>query len=145
MEHHISKAKKKGFELTESTTIKEVVKIDTIRDVLTNDIIRLDTMYRTITEVRQMPIYIRLTRNERRALRDSMQHVENVHKLENKRLKDSLNVMRRVNRNDNRTEVKVEKVVNRKSRWWLWLLIGVGLGVFRKKLLTIALRLIKLL
>ena len=57
-------------------------------------------------------------------------------RFDNKRFKDSLNVVRRMYKDSVRTVVKTEKIKGKtevkvqrvKSRWWLWLIIGFALA-----------------
>ena len=144
MEHHILKAEKKGYRCDKEIIERTTKHIDTIRDVLTNEVVRIDTMYQTEVETRYISRYINLTRRQRKAIQDSMKHVENVLKLENARLKDSLRRAGRTNRvearQDNRTDRTNARQENRTERtkyrrlWWLWMLAGAvsGIIIYRK-------------
>jgi hypothetical protein len=136
MEHHLQKAERKGYRCDKETIERTVIKLDTIRDHTTHEVIRVDTLYTTEVETRYLSRYISLTRQQRKAIQDSMRHVENMLKLENSILKRELTLANRVDRRENRTdrvELRVQKAIekfqNRKrgGRWRLFF-IGVLVG-----------------
>ena len=55
-------------------------------------------------------------------------------KVENKAMIDSL----RQELKNTKENTKVKRIENRKSKWWLWLLIGFGLGILSRFLLSFA-------
>jgi hypothetical protein len=135
MEHHLTKAERKGYRCDKETIERTVIKLDTIRDHTTHEIIRVDTLYQTETETRYLSRYISLTRQQRKAIQDSMRHVENMLKLENSILKRELTLANRVDRRENRTdrvELRVQKAIekfqNRKRGGLRWFFIGVIVG-----------------
>lgn len=138
VDYHVRKAKNKGFRCSETTIVKRVPYFDTIRDEITNEIIRVDTMYVNKTKVVKQPVYLRMSRQERIALRDSMRHIESSLRLENARLRDSLRRVERTNRIEARQENRTERQENRQqgrtsrqwSRWWFALIIGLVVGRF---------------
>lgn len=113
---HFEKAQSKGLTLETTIETRTIQKIDTIRDVLTNEILRIDTLYQTVTETRTEPRFISLTRQERKAILDSLKHVENMYKLENARLKRELRHMTKVNRHEKKTERVFKRQEQRTER-----------------------------
>lgn len=125
-----------------------IYKYITERDTVTNTLRVTDSIPYEVEKVKT----IRLTRQERKALKDSMRHVQRMYKLRLNSLEDSLNHVERMyelkidsleselkhatkqNRQNQRTarneddnETKQVKAQNKRS-WWL-LFVGMGVGV----------------
>jgi hypothetical protein len=119
---HVKKAVKKGW-----TPQKEVVEVERLelihtRDSITNEIIRVDTIRtketRTIFQDRP------LLRYETRLIRDTIRIKE---KADTKQLEARL-------RHEYKKAIDSIKAEKKRSKWWLWLLIGLGAGIFRKNI-----------
>jgi hypothetical protein len=137
MEHHLTKAENKGYRCDKETIERTVIKLDTIRDDTTHEIVRVDTLYTTETETRYLSRYISLTRQQRKAIQDSMRHVERMKDRQLDSLRRELTLANRVDRRSNATdkvELRVKKAIekfrNRKpgGRWRLFF-FGVIVGV----------------
>lgn len=79
---HFEIAQRKGLVLQSDTIVTETIRYDTIRDTETNEIIRIDTLTVRTTETRKQPVFVNMSRQERKAMQDSMRHVERVLKSE---------------------------------------------------------------
>lgn len=135
MEHHLTKAERKGYRCDKKTIERTVIKLDTIRDHTTHEILRVDTLYTTEVETRYLSRYISLTRQQRKAIQDSMRHVERMKDRQLDSLRRELTLANRVDRRDNRTdrvELRVQKAIekfqNRKRGGLRWFFIGVLVG-----------------
>ena len=113
---HFEKAQSKGLTLETTIETRTIQKIDTIRDVMTNEILRIDTLYQTVTETRTEPRFISLTRQERKAILDSLKHVENMYKLENARLKREIALLNKLNKRENKTERVIKRQEEKTER-----------------------------
>lgn len=139
--YHLEKAKKKGAKI-ETQIVKEyVTRTDTITDTLTNTkeirVTIIDTVEKEINSIRYVP----LTRQQRKALKDSMDHEIKKQRLELKALTNELNNERRINRDNNRKSNRSEKNAVKMEQakhfpWWIWFLIGFSthfsIGFIRK-------------
>jgi hypothetical protein len=150
---HVKKAIKKGWSPEKETIEVERLELIHTRDSITNEIIRTDTirLKETRTIFQDRPI----TRQERLMYKDSIKHIEQLHKNELKEVKAEARKLiklaqiesKRLETEFNATikqlqlEVKIAKHENKRSKWWLWMLIGGALVYFRKYLF----KLIKLL
>jgi len=153
MEHHLTKAENKGYRCDKETIERTVIKLDTIRDHTTREVIRVDTLYTTETETRYLSRYISLTRQQRKAIQDSMRHVERMKDRQLDSLRRELTLANRVDRRDNRTdrvELRVQKAIekfqNRKRGGLRWFVIGAIFGAVafwqRKNILKMVRKLI---
>jgi hypothetical protein len=136
MEHHLTRAENKGYRCDKKTIERTVVKLDTIRDHTTREIVRVDTLYQTETETRYLSRYISLTRQQRKAIQDSMRHVERMKDRQLDSLRRELTLANRVDRRGNATdkvELRVKKAIekfqNRKRGGLRWFIFGVIVGV----------------
>jgi hypothetical protein len=119
---HVKKAVKKGW-----TPQKEVVEVERLelihtRDSITHEIIRVDTVRtketRTIYQDRP------LLRYETRLIRDTVRIIE---KADTRQIEAHL-------RHEYRKAIDSIKAEKKRSKWWVWLLIGLGAGIFRKNI-----------
>lgn len=127
----------------------------TQRDTVTNTLKVVDSIPYPVEKIKE----VRLTRQERKALKDSMRHVERMYRLMARTLEDSLKHVEsmyeykldsleaalkhetrqnrsnnRLARNENRNETQ-QKRIEKRNNWWFWLLLGVVLGVIGKYIL----------
>ena len=153
MEHHLTKAENKGYRCDKQTIERTVIKLDTIRDHITREVIRVDTLYQTETETRYLSRYISLTRQQRKAIQDSMKHVERMKDRQLDSLRRELTLANRVDRRGNATdkvELRVKKAIekfqNRKrgGLWWymIWFVLGVVTHWQRKNIFKLVRKLL---
>jgi hypothetical protein len=119
---HVKKAVKKGW-----TPQKEVVEVERLelihtRDSITNEIIRVDTL--RLKETRTIYQDRPLLRYETRLIRDTIRIKE---KADTRQIEAHL-------RHEYRKAIDTIKAEKKRSKWWAWLLIGLGAGVFRKNI-----------
>jgi hypothetical protein len=119
---HVKKAVKKGW-----TPQKEVVEVERLelihtRDSITNEIIRVDTL--RLKETRTIYQDRPLLRYETRLIRDTVRIRE---KADTRQIEAYL-------RHEYRKAIDTIKAEKKRSKWWLFLLIGLGLGIFRKNI-----------
>ena len=126
--YHVKKAIKKGWTPEKETIEVERLELIHTRDTITNEIIHTDTIRtketRTIFQDRP------LLRYETKLIRDTVRITE---KANTARLKQSI-----------KKDIQSVKIEKKRSKWWLWLLIGLAVGVFRKQLFQIAKKVITL-
>jgi hypothetical protein len=119
---HVKKAVKKGYTPEKETIEVERLELIHTRDSITNEIIRVDTIRtketRTIYQDRP------LLRYETRLIRDTIRIRE---KADTRQIEAHL-------RHEYRKAIDTIKAEKKRSKWWLWLLIGLGAGIFRKNI-----------
>ena len=115
---HVKKAIKKGWTPEKETITKRTFQLLPIYDTITNEVIRVDTIHeletRTIYQDRP------LLRYETRLIRDTVRIIQRAET--------------RQTQAESKAEVKVAKQENKRSKWWLYMLIGGALVYFRKYL-----------
>jgi hypothetical protein len=115
---HVKKAIKKGWTPEKETITKRTFQLLPIYDTITNDVVRVDTIHeletRTIYQDRP------LLRYETRLIRDTVRIIQRAETRQTKA--------------QSKAEVKVAKQENKRSKWWLYMLIGGALVYFRKYL-----------
>ena len=115
---HVKKAIKKGWTPEKETITKRTFKLLPIHDTITNEVIRIDTIHeletRTIYQDRP------LLRYETRLIRDTVRIIQRAET--------------RQTQAESKAKVKVAKHENKRSLWWLYMLIGGALVYFRKYL-----------
>ena len=115
---HVKKAIKKGWTPEKETITKRTFKLLPIHDTITNEVIRVDTIHeietRTIYQDRP------LLRYETRLIRDTVRIIQRAET--------------RQTQAESKAKVKVAKQENKRSKWWLYMLIGGALVYFRKYL-----------
>ena len=123
-------------------------KFDTVREVLQGGekvitVVRKDTFYITKTHIET--VYEKCNdRTERikakfdyKTERDSLETILKLERENTKQKRDSGQQVVRINNSDNKKEIKQTRIENR-SKWWLWLLIGLILGFFvHRNLITV--------
>ena len=116
--YHVKKAVKKGWTPEKETVTTRTFKLLPIHDTITNEVVRVDTIHeletRTIFQDRP------LLRYETRLIRDTIRITE---KANTSRLKHSI-----------KKDIQSIKSEKKRSKWWLWMLIGGALVYFRKYL-----------
>lgn len=122
---HIEIAKRKGAVITPDTVWQYLYSTDTVYNNITNTyetkhIIR-DSFPYTITNT----ITSGITRQERKAMQDMFDHLEQMMKLQNDSLKMKLKSEDKQNKQDNKTERVETRKENKKSPW-IWV-IAAGL------------------
>lgn len=130
MEHHLGKAIKKGYKPKKEEIIKETIKLVEVRDTITDEILRVDTIREIETTTRYEKVY--LSRQERKMYRDSLDHVVKTYKLEISRFKDELTHEKELAKVQVQKDIKVAKNENKRTSWLFWLILGIVLGVCRK-------------
>ena len=115
---HVKKAIKKGWTPEKETITKRTFKLLPIHDTITNEVLRVDTIHeletRTIYQDRP------LLRYETRLIRDTVRIIQRAET--------------RQTQAESKAKVKVSKQENKRSKWWLYMLIGGALVYFRKYL-----------
>ena len=115
---HVKKAIKKGWTPEKETITKRTFQLLPIYDTITNDVVRVATIHeletRTIYQDRP------LLRYETRLIRDTVRIIQRAET--------------RQTQAESKAEVKVAKQENKRSKWWLYMLIGGALVYFRKYL-----------
>ena len=115
---HVKKAIKKGWTPEKETITNRTFKLIAIHDTITNEVIRVDTIHeletRTIYQDRP------LLRYETRLIRDTVRIIQRAET--------------RQTQAESKAKVKVAKHENKRSKWWLYMLIGGALVYFRKYL-----------
>ena len=129
MQKHKLKAEQKGAKFEKETEYKYIFETDTITDTLTNEVEIIKRVVDSIPYEREKLIYVPLSRQERKALKDSMNHELKKAKLELSALKSELNNERKINKDNNRKANRSEKNAVKMERakhyaWWVWFLIG---------------------
>jgi PBP1b-binding outer membrane lipoprotein LpoB len=123
---HVKKAVKKGYNPQKEVVEVERFELIHIIDSITNEIIRVDTIRtketRTIYQDRP------LLRYETRLIRDTVRIVTRAETAQKQ--------------SEDKKAIKTTKIENKRSKWWLWLLIGLGAGVFRKNIWRLVRKLI---
>ena len=127
---HVKKAVKKGYTPEKETIEVERLELIHTRDSITNEIIRVDTLRtketRTIYQDRP------LLRYETRLIRDTIRIKEKA---------DTRQIEARL-RHEYKKAIDTIKAEKKRSKWWLWLLIGLGAGIFRKQIWQIIRKLV---
>jgi hypothetical protein len=119
---HVKKAVKKGWTPEKETIEVERLELIHTRDSITNEIIRVDTI--RLKETRTIYQDRPLMRYETRLIRDTVRIRE---KADIKQIEAYL-------RHEYKKAIDTIKAENKRSKWWVWLLIGLGLGIFRKNI-----------
>lgn len=125
--HHLNKAIKKDPTILHNQTIVDTVqitKIDSIPYIL-NDTIRyklIERIYDTIINREYKYITAPITRQERRLN----------YKLEKQAEKNSLKLDKLLARLEKRTKNVTTRQENKSSKWWVFLLIGLVVGILTR-------------
>jgi hypothetical protein len=130
MDHHLGKAIKKGYKPKKEEIVKETIKLVEVRDTITDEVLRVDTIREIETTTRYEKVY--LSRQERKMYKDSLKHIVNKHKLQIGYFKDELAHQKSLAKVQAQKDVKVAKIENKRTSWLFWLILGIVLGVCRK-------------
>ena len=127
---HVKKAVKKGWTPEKETIEVERLELIHTRDSITNEIIRVDTIRtketRTIYQDRP------LLRYETRLIRDTIRIKE---KANTRQIEAHL-------KHEYKKAIDTIKAKKKRCKWWVWLLIGLGAGIFRKNIWQIIRKLV---
>ena len=123
---HVKKAVKKGWTPEKETIEVERLELIHTRDSITNEIIRVDTL--RLKETRTIYQDRPLLRYETRLIRDTVRIVTRAETAQK--------------RSEDRKVIKTTRAENKRSKWWVWLLIGLGAGIFRKNIWQIIRKLV---
>jgi hypothetical protein len=119
---HVKKAVKKGWTPEKETIEVERLELIHTRDSITNEIIRVDTL--RLKETRTIYQDRPLLRYETRLIRDTVRIRE---KADTRQIEAHL-------RHEYKKAIDIIKAKKKRCKWWLWLLIGLGAGIFRKNI-----------
>jgi hypothetical protein len=119
---HVKKAVKKGWTPEKETIEVERLELIHTRDSITNEIIRVDTI--RLKETRTIYQDRPLLRYETRLIRDTVRIRE---KADTRQIEAHL-------KHEYKKAIYTIKAENKRCKWWVWLLIGLGAGVFRKNI-----------
>lgn len=111
---HVKKAVKKGWTPEKETITNRTFKLLPIHDTITNEVLRVDTIH----EIETRTIY-----QDRPLLR-----------YETRLIRDTVRIIQRAETRQAKADVKIAKHENKRSLWWLYMLIGGALVYFRKYL-----------
>ena len=118
---HVKKAIKKGWSPEKETIEVERLELIHVTDSITNEVIRVDTIRtketRTIYQDRP------LLRYETRLIRDTVRIVTRAETAQKQ--------------SEDKKVIKTTRAENKRSKWWVWLLIGLGAGIFHKQIFQI--------
>lgn len=114
---HLDKAIKKGAKQQTDTAYQYIYDTDTIYNEVTKTFEVVRTKTDSIPYAVTTYITSPLTRRELKAYRDSLKHERTLYK-------DSLRSALKTKRIEYKTKVKIERT---KSRWWVWVLVGMGI------------------
>ena len=130
--YHVKKAVKKGWTPEKETIEVERLELIHTRDTITNEIIHTDTIRtkETKTIFQDRP----LLRYETKLIRDTIRIKE---KYDTKQIQAHLT-------REYKKAIDTIKAEKKRSKWWLWLLIGLAVGVFRKNIWQIVRKLLPL-
>ena len=82
---------------------------------------------------------IKKAKIERRVIKDSIRFVYKTRIIEKVRFKDSIRWTTKQIKSENKKETKITRIENKRSLWWVWMLIGsfitIILGILIKRLL----------
>lgn len=135
MDHHLGKAIKKGYKPKKEEIIKETIKLVEVRDTITDEVLRVDTIREIETTTKYEKIY--LSRQERKMYKDSLKHIVNKYKLEIGYFKDELAHEKSIAKVQAQKDIKVSRIENKRYSWLFWLIFGLVIGVCRKYILAI--------
>ena len=117
------KAIKKGAIYQNDTIYSYITTIDTVLDPITNEITIIKTIIDSIPFEIERLIYVPMTRQERKAYRDSLKYAFKVNRTDKRAYRDSLKYERKINRDKNKVE-RVKARTQSRSWWKFWLILG---------------------
>lgn len=136
IEHHTEKAKEKGAVFAPDTVWRYQIRFDTIIEKIpgTDSFIeRLVPVVDSVFFTSERLVYVPMSRQQRKALKDSMKHEARKLKILAKMYADSLEEARKVIALQEKTIQKTNKQDNKtertKARRWIWWIIAAILGL----------------
>lgn len=148
MEHHLTKAVEKGYTPEKERIEVERLELVHVHDTITNELIRVDTIRtketRTVYQDRS------LTRQERKAIERELRTEFNRDKAKYRNAENiAKNQLKIEKERTEQLELKMDALIKakkvefkRRSYWYVWLIIGLTIGVFRKNIWSIARKLV---
>lgn len=124
------------------TVYKYVTKTDTLVDTLNNTVEIRTFVVDSVPYSVDVPVYVPVGRQERKRLKDSLRFAYRDHKLVVNALKDSLVQERKKHNATKKTERTVVRQEN-KSRWLMWLVIGIVIGLVIPMVIKIVVKYLK--
>lgn len=130
MNHHLTKAVKKGYKV--ETVTKEVRLTDTLiingKDSIIERLVKVDCPEPVIQTKWRV-------RFDNKRFKDSLQTVKQMYSDSLKASIKTAKIERAINKQDEKTNRTVVRQENKRSLWWLWLLIGFAINFILKFIL----------
>jgi len=130
MNHHLTKAVKKGYKV--ETVTKEVRLTDTLtingKDSIIERMVKVDCPEPVIQTRWRV-------RFDNKRFKDSLQTVKQMYSDSLRTAIKTAKIERAINKQDEKTARTVVRQENKRSFWWLWLLIGFAINFILKFLL----------
>jgi len=130
MNHHLTKAVKKGYKV--ETVTKEVRLTDTLiingKDSIIERLVKVDCPEPVIETKWRV-------RFDLKRFNDSLKHYRQLYSDSLKTSVRTAKIERSINKQDEKTNRTVSRQENKRSLWWLWLLIGFALNFILKFIL----------
>jgi hypothetical protein len=130
MNHHLTKAVKKGYKV--ETVTKEVRLTDTLtingKDSIVERLVKVDCPDPVIETKWRV-------RFDLKRFKDSLQTVKQMYSDSLKASIKTARIDKAVNKQDEKTNRTVVRQENKRSFWWLWLLIGFAINFILKFIL----------
>lgn len=130
MNHHLTKAVKKGYKV--ETVTKEVRLTDTLtingKDSIVERLVKVDCPEPVIQTKWRV-------RFDLKRFKDSLQTVKQMYSDSLKASIKTARIDKAVNKQDEKTARTVVRQENKRSFWWLWLLIGFAINFILKFIL----------
>ena len=130
MNHHLTKAVKKGYKV--ETVTKEVRLTDTLivngKDSIIERLVKVDCPEPVIETKWRV-------RFDNKRFKDSLQTVKQMYSYSLKASIRTARIDKAINKQDEKTARTVVRQENKRSLWWLWLLIGFAINFILKFIL----------
>jgi len=130
---HYQKAIDKGMTFEPTIDTVYTYRLDTIRDVLTNEILRVDTIRQTTIRTVEKAVFVNMTRQERLAIQDSMKHIQKMYKLETVRKDKEIKHLKKIINDIEKTKQVQAKQTGKTERIdgivWIVALIVAGIAL----------------
>ena len=130
MNHHLTKAVKKGYKV--ETVTKEVRLTDTLtingKDSIIERLVKVDCPEPVIETKWRV-------RFDNKRFKDSLQTVKQMYSDSLKTSIKTARIDKAINKQDEKTNRTVVRQENKRSFWWLWLLIGFAINFILKFIL----------
>jgi hypothetical protein len=125
---HLNKAKKKGAKFQQEVVYKYITEVDTV----TNEVIIVDSVPFETVKIEYIPKTRIELKFDHKKFKDSLRFERMRLNSDLKRFKDSLRFASINTKQEVKERIKTAKIENRRSLWWLWLLIGFCLNYLFK-------------